>query len=55
MIDVFTLQGAGPAKLSNGFLARYTTDFKQRQNFSPMDAFGDPIDFTTGQAHCDPL
>ena len=55
MIDVFTLQGAGPAKLSNGFLARYTTDFKQRQNFSPMDAFGDPIDFSTGQAHCDPL
>jgi hypothetical protein len=55
MIDLFTLQGAGPAKLSNGFLARYTTDFKQRQNFSPMDAFGDPIDFTTGQAHCDPL
>jgi hypothetical protein len=55
MIDVFTLQGAGPANLSNGFLARYTTDFKALQRFSPIDAFGDPIDFETGQAHCDPL
>ena len=55
MVDVFTLQGAGPAKLSNGFLARYRTDFKKVQRFSPIDAFGDPIGFLTGQAHCDPL
>jgi hypothetical protein len=55
MIDVFTLQGTGPAKLSNDFLARYQTDFKNVQRFSPIDAFGDPIDFPTGQAHCDPL
>jgi hypothetical protein len=55
MIDVFTLQGAGPAKLSNDFLARFTTDFMKRQSFSPINSFGDPIDFKTGQAHCDPL
>ena len=55
MVDVFMLHGAGPANLSNGFLARYTTDFKALQRFSPIDAFGDPIDFKTGQAHCDPL
>jgi hypothetical protein len=55
MIDVFTLQGPGPAKLSNGFLARYRTDFKDRQRFIRIDAFGDPIEFPTGQAHCDPL
>jgi hypothetical protein len=55
MIDVFTLQGAGPAKLSVDFVARFTTDFKKRQSFSPIKAFGDPIDFATGQAHCDPL
>jgi hypothetical protein len=55
MVDVFTLQGPGPAKLSNGFLARYRTDFKNLQRFIPLDAFGDPIEFSTGQAHCDPL
>jgi hypothetical protein len=55
MIDIFTLQGTGPVKLSNGFLARFRTDFKNRQSFRPIDAFGDPIDFATGQAHCDPL
>jgi hypothetical protein len=55
MLDVFTLQGTGPAKLSNDFLARFRTDFKNVQRFSPIDAFGDPIDFATGQAHCDPL
>lgn len=55
MVDIFTLQGTGPAQLSNGFLARYRTDFKNLQSFRPIDAFGDPIDFPTGQAHCDPL
>jgi hypothetical protein len=55
MIDVFTLQGAGPVKLSNDFLARFTTDFKKRQSYRPIKSFGDPIDFKTAQAHCDPL
>jgi hypothetical protein len=55
MIDLFTLQGTGPATLSNGFLARYTTDFGQLNRLKPIDAFGDPIDFQAGTARCDPL
>jgi hypothetical protein len=53
MVDLFLLRG-GPAKLRNGFLARITTDF---ENFAydPIFAFGDPIDFETGAAICDPL
>jgi hypothetical protein len=55
MIDVFTLQGTGPATLSNGFLAKYTTNFDDLQRIRPIDAFGDPIDFEAGTARCDPL
>jgi hypothetical protein len=56
MIDVFTLQGTGPATLSNGFLAKYTTDLTPDLfRLRPIDAFGDPIDFETVTAHCDPL
>jgi hypothetical protein len=55
MIDVFTLQGTGPATLSNGFLAKYTTDFGDLFRLRPIDAFGDPVDFETVTAHCDPL
>jgi hypothetical protein len=58
MIDVFTLQGTGPATLSNGFLARFTTDLSETFDLfrlRPIDAFGDPIDFETVTAHCDPL
>ena len=55
MIDVFTLQGTGPATLSNGFLAKYRTDLGDLQRLRPIDAFGDPIDFPSVTAHCDPL
>jgi hypothetical protein len=55
MIDVFTLQGTGPATLSNGFLAKYTTNLGDLQRIRPIDAFGDPIDFEAGTARCDPL
>jgi hypothetical protein len=58
MIDVFTLQGTGPATLSNGFLAKLTTDLSETFDLfrlRPIDAFGDPIDFKTVTAHCDPL
>ena len=55
MIDVFTLQGTGPATLSNGFLANYRTDLGDLQRLRPIDAFGDPIDFRSVTAHCDPL
>jgi hypothetical protein len=55
MIDVFTLQGTGPATLSNGFLANYTTNFGDLQRIRPIDAFGDPYNFKAGTARCDPL
>jgi hypothetical protein len=55
MVDVFTLQGTGPATLSNGFLANYRTDLGDLQRIRPIDAFGDPIDFKAGTARCDPL
>jgi hypothetical protein len=58
MIDVFTLQGTGPATLSNGFLAKLTTDLTPTFDLfrlRPIDAFGDPIEFETVTAHCDPL
>jgi hypothetical protein len=55
MIDLFTLRGAGPARLSNGFLANYRTNFEDVQVLRPIDAFGDPLDFNTGQPYRDPL
>jgi hypothetical protein len=58
MIDIFTLEGTGPATLSNGFLARLTTDLTPTFDLfrlRPIDAFGDPIEFETVTAHCDPL
>jgi hypothetical protein len=55
MVDTFSVQGAGPATLSNGFLAKFKTDLKTNNTLRPIDAFGDPIDFRTGQPHCDPL
>ena len=53
MIDVFELKG--PTPLSNGFLARYRTDFAGHDSIKPIDDFGDPIDFKQIQPHCDPL
>ncbi len=50
MVDAFTLAGNGPAHLSNGFHALF--DFFTIQ---PLSSRGDPIDFDTGAAHCDPL
>jgi hypothetical protein len=55
MIDVFTLQGTGPAPLSNGFVADYTTDLGDLQRIRPIDTFGDPFDFKAFAARCDPL
>jgi hypothetical protein len=53
MIDLFNLDG--PAKLSNGFLASYRTDFQGHDRIRPIDAFGDPIDFAKLEPRCDPL
>jgi hypothetical protein len=48
--DHFSLAGNGPANLNNGFQAVFTSD-----SFTPLKSHGDPIDFTTGAARCDPL
>jgi hypothetical protein len=55
MFDSFTLSGHGPANLANGFVAIFTTDFDTLVSFEPIHSFGDPIDFATGEARCDPL
>jgi hypothetical protein len=55
MVDVFVLHGNGPARLRNGFLARITTDLGEMFTFDPIFEFGDPINFETGAAICDPL
>jgi len=55
MVDVFKLQGGGPARLRNGFVANLTTNLDDVFIFDPISEFGDPIDFDTGEAICDPL
>jgi hypothetical protein len=55
MIDVFQVQGTGPATLSNGLVAHYKTDLGDLQRIRPIDAFGDPYDFEANAARCDPL
>ena len=55
MTDYFELQGAAAVALSNGFLARFTTNNRNINRFVPINAFGDPIDFGKGTARCDPL
>jgi hypothetical protein len=55
MVDAFTLHGDGPARLHNGFLARFTTDLGASASLDPIFAFGDPLNFATGEARCDPL
>src|SRR5437764_11437060 len=54
MTDHFSL--AGPAlNLANGFIASLTTNLSDVFIFNPINSRGDPIDFTNGSAHCDPL
>jgi hypothetical protein len=56
MTDSFSLAGQGPARLHNGFVAVFTTDSAFTSfSFKPLHARGDPIDFQTGAARCDPL
>jgi hypothetical protein len=55
MVDSFSLAGHGPAKLHNGFLATFTTDFASLVSLQPIHSRGDPISFPDGAAHCDPL
>ena len=54
MTDHFSL--TEPAlHLTNGFIASLTTNFSDVFIFNPINSRGDPIDFTSGSAHCDPL
>jgi hypothetical protein len=55
MTDSFSLAGQGPARLHNGFQASLSTDLATFFTFSNAHARGDPIDFDTLAAHCDPL
>jgi hypothetical protein len=55
MTDHFSLSGSGPATLSNGFVARISTDFATLFTLDPVSAHGDPISFPGGEAVCDPL
>jgi hypothetical protein len=55
MTDSFSLAGQGPARLHNGFQASLSTDFSTFFTFSNANSRGDPVDFATGEAHCDPL
>jgi len=55
MTDHFSLSG-GPARLTNGFTAKVLTDFVSFFLFPEViQAHGDPVDFSTALAHCDPL
>ena len=54
MTDSFSLAGQEPARLHNGFIAGLTTDFATFA-FDSVHSRGDPIDFATVTAHCDPL
>jgi len=55
MTDAFSLAGPGPARLHNGFHAALSTDLATFFTFSNVHSRGDPIDFDTVAAHCDPL
>jgi hypothetical protein len=56
MVDLFLLSGRGPAKLRNGFVATFVTNFAGFSRYYKIAAFGDPITFPTGVGpFCDPL
>jgi len=55
MFDLFSLVRRGRARLENGFVAGFTTDLGTSPTFQPLYSFGDPLDFATGAARCDPL
>jgi hypothetical protein len=54
MNDHFSLAGNGPVGLSNGFQAVFTFG-PAGVSLDPLKSRGDPIDFATIAAHCDPL
>jgi len=55
MFDLFALMGRGPSRIRNGFTAIVTTDLAASFVYQRLLAWGDPISFLDGTAHCDPL
>jgi hypothetical protein len=56
MTDAFTLAGQGPAHLNNGFVGHFRSDFSTFFTVPDViSSYGDPLDFETGEVHCDPL
>ena len=56
MTDAFALAGRGPAHLNNGFVGHFMSDFSTFFTVPDViSSHGDPLDFVTGEVHCDPL
>ena len=56
MTDSFALAGGGPAHLNNGFVGNFVSDFSSFFTVPDViSSHGDPLDFVTGEVHCDPL
>ena len=56
MTDAFALAGRGPAPLNNGFVGHFVSDFSSFFTVPDViSSHGDPLDFVTGDVHCDPL
>jgi hypothetical protein len=56
MTDAFALAGRGPARLNNGFSGHFVSDFATFFTVPDVtNSHGDPLDFATGDVHCDPL
>ena len=56
MTDAFALAGQGPAHLNNGFVGHFRSDFSSFFTVpNVISSHGDPLDFATGDVHCDPL
>lgn len=56
MTDSFALAGGGPARLNNGFVGHFESDFATFFTVPEViSSHGDPLDFATGDVHCDPL
>jgi hypothetical protein len=56
MTDAFAVAGRGPARVNNGFAGHFESDFATFFTVPILiSSHGDPLDFVTGEVHCDPL
>jgi hypothetical protein len=56
MTDSFAVAGPGPARVNNGFVGHFVSDFASFFTVpGVISSHGDPLDFVTGDVHCDPL